>query len=290
MKDGRFVMITLLALAVGCNPAEQAQRAAADAEHSKAAEPAAESIPAPAVAEPKAPPPPAAQPKRDGKVMQEPAEQQASGTDKEKDEEKTAAPKKRAAAAAKQEKTAVNDAPSPEDYLKNTPLIPREKLFGNPDKAAARISPDGANLAYLAPVDGVINVWVGPSDDPEAANPVTQDKLRGIRRYFWAYTNEHVMYLQDVGGDEDWHVYCVDLATHNAKDLTPIENVSAQIQAVSHRIPGEILVWLNDRDPQFHDVYRVDLVSGKRELIEKNTQNFVGYVTDEDLRVRLASR
>ena len=290
MKYCCFVMIALLGLAVGCNPAEQAQRAAADAEPGQAAEPAVETIPAPAVAEPEPAPPPAAKPKPSKKAMQEPAEKQAAGTDKEKDEEKTAAREKTAAAAAKQEETAVNDVPSPEDYLKDTPLIPREKLFGNPNKAAARISPDGANLAYLAPVDGVLNVWVGPIDDPETARPVTQDKLRGIRRYFWAYTNEHIIYLQDLGGDEDWHVYCVDLATLNTRDLTPIEKVNAQIQAVSHRIPGEILVSLNDRDPQVHDVYRIDLVSGKRELIEKNTQNFVGYITDEDLRVRLASR
>jgi hypothetical protein len=89
------------------------------------------------------------------------------------------------------------------DYLKDAPLIPRETLFGNPDRTAARISPDGKQLAYLAPVEGVLNVWVGPIGDPSAAKPVTEDKLRGIRTYFWAYTNEHVLYRQDVGGDAE---------------------------------------------------------------------------------------
>jgi len=194
------------------------------------------------------------------------------------------------AASSKPEEPAVESAPANPEYLKNGPLIPRETLFGNPDRTAARISPDGKQLAYLAPVEGVLNVWVGPIGDPSAARPVTEDKLRGIRTYFWAYTNEHVLYLQDVGGDEDWHVYCVDLATRQTKDLTPLEKVNAQVQAVSHRIPGEILVGLNDRDPQVHDIYRVQLESGERELVEKNTEHFAGYVTDEDFTVRLAMR
>ncbi len=90
-------------------------------------------------------------------------------------------------------------------------LIPRRVLFDNPDKAAARISPDGKQISYLAPVDGVLNVWVGPIDDPDAAQPVTKDTKRGIRSYFWAYTNQHILYRQDVGGDEDWHVYSVEV-------------------------------------------------------------------------------
>ena len=79
------------------------------------------------------------------------------------------------------------------------PLIPRQILFGNPDKAALRVSPDGRHIAFLAPVNGVLNVWVAPADTPQVAKPVTQDTVRGIRRYFWAYTNSHILYLQDQG-------------------------------------------------------------------------------------------
>src|SRR5262249_19581583 len=78
----------------------------------------------------------------------------------------------------------------------NTPFIPRKLLFGNPDKAAARISPDGKHLSYLAPVDGVLNVWVAPVDDLASAKAITHDKKRGIRSYNWAYTNKHVLYIQ----------------------------------------------------------------------------------------------
>ncbi len=168
-------------------------------------------------------------------------------------------------------------------------LIPRTTLFGNPDKAAARISPDGQQLAFLAPVDGVLNVWVGPISDPEAAQPVTQDKKRGIRSFFWAFTNEHIIYLQDIGGDEDWHVYATNLKSHKTIDLTPLEKVAAQIQEVSHEFPGEILVGLNDRDQQLHDIYRVDIETGTRTLVQENP-GFMGFLTDDHYQVRMGTR
>lgn len=176
------------------------------------------------------------------------------------------------------------------EYLKDVPLIPRQILFGNPDKAAARLSPDGKRLSYLAPVDGVLNVWVGPVDDPDAAKPVTNDKKRGIRSYFWAYTNKHILYTQDTDGDENWHVYAVDLDAGATKDLTPMPKVAAQIESVSYRTPQVILVGLNDRDERYHDVYKVDIGSGERTLVEKNEQEFAGYLIDEDNRVRFASK
>ena len=182
-----------------------------------------------------------------------------------------------------------SSSPSPK-YLAGVPLIRREALFGNPDKSSPRLSPDGKFLSYLAPVDGVLNVWVGPADDPAAAKPVTQDKKRGVRVYFWAYTNEHVLYLQDQDGDENWHVYAVNLADHTTKDLTPLANVAAQVEEVSERVPDEILIGLNDRDEQFHDVYRVNITTGERKLVEQNKQGFSGYLTDDDLQVRFATQ
>ncbi len=287
MKSLRFAMFSLFVAAIGCNPAAEHVRPSPVVEERPADPSAAESIPAPAVAEAEPSAPAAAEPPREEAEngMKEPGKETATDENRAR-----TAPPKAAEETAKPEDATVSDAPFVAEYLKNTPLIPRETLFGNPDKTAARISPDGTHLSYLAPVNGVLNVWVGPIGDPSAAKPVTQDKLRGIRTYYWAHTNEHILYLQDVGGDEDWHVYCVDLATLKTKDLTPIPKVNAQIQAVSHRIPGEILVSINDRDPQVHDVYRVKLESGERELIEKNAEQFASYVTDEDFRVRLATR
>ena len=169
-----------------------------------------------------------------------------------------------------------------------TPLIPREVFFGNPDKITVRLSPDGTRISYLAPVDGVMNVWVGPADDPGAAVPVTDDTDRGIRIYFWAYTGEHILYLQDQAGDENWRVYSVNLATGETIDLTPLEGVHARIQAVSQEFPDEILIALNDRDPTLHDIYRLNITTGEKSLVMEN-EGF-DFTTDDEYNVRFAER
>ncbi|KAF5422933.1 MAG: Dipeptidyl aminopeptidase/acylaminoacyl peptidase [Candidatus Methanocomedens sp.] len=168
-------------------------------------------------------------------------------------------------------------------------LIPREVLFGNPDKITVRLSPDGTRISYLASVDGVLNVWVGPADDPDSAKPVTNDTDRGIRIYFWAYTNEHILYLQDQAGDENWRVYSVNLETGQTTDLTPLEGVQARIQAVSQEFPEEILISLNDRDPTLHDIYRINITTGEKSLVMEN-EGFVGFTTDDEYNVRFAER
>lgn len=170
------------------------------------------------------------------------------------------------------------------------PIIPRKVLFGNPDKIQARLSPDGSHIAFLAPLNGVLNVWVAPIENPDAARPVTRDTGRGIRIFFWAYTNRHILYLQDKNGDENWRIYSVDLTTDQTRDLTPLEGVQAQIYRVSYKLPTEILIGLNDRDSHMHDVYRLNIGTGERTLVVKNTQGFVSFLSDESYTVRLATR
>jgi len=176
-----------------------------------------------------------------------------------------------------------------QDEGSESPLISRADLFGNPDKAAARISPDGTRLAFLASVDGVMNVWVGPVGDPSVAKAVTSDRKRGIRSYFWAHDNRHILYIQDKDGDENWHIYATDLETNRTRDLTPIKGIQARFQEVSHRFPGELLVSINDRIPQLHDIYRLNLATGERKLVLKN-EGYLGFVTDDRYNVRLAMK
>ena len=168
-----------------------------------------------------------------------------------------------------------------------TELIPRKVLFGNPDRITVRLSPDGAKISFLAPVNDVLNVWVGPIEDPISAKPITQDTDRGIYRYFWSYTNEHIIYIQDKAGEENWRIYSVHVETNITKDLTPLEGVNARIQGVSPKFPYEILVALNDRVPELHDIYRVNIETGHRELIEEN-EGFAGYMVDDDYNIRFA--
>jgi dipeptidyl aminopeptidase/acylaminoacyl peptidase len=172
------------------------------------------------------------------------------------------------------------------------PLIPRQVLFGNPDRTNVRLSPDGQYLSWLAPVDGVLNLWLAPRGDLGAARPVTHDTGRGIQRYAWTYTSTDLLYIQDQDGDENDRLYAVDLAADEAdavRDLTPLEGVQARIHHLSHKHPGEILIALNDRDVQLHDLYRLDLRTGERTLVQGNP-GFVDFLTDDDLRVRAAVR
>ncbi len=175
----------------------------------------------------------------------------------------------------------------PTTTRKEPTLIPRSVLFGNPQKASARVSPNGKWLSFLAPVDGILNVWVAPVDDLDAAKPITKDKTRDIRGHSWAYTGEHILYSQDKEGDENWHVYATNVATGETKDLTPVENVHARVLDTSQKFPNEILVGLNDRIPQLHDVYRVNIETGERELIQEN-QGVAAYITDDDFDIRFA--
>jgi len=171
-------------------------------------------------------------------------------------------------------------APEPE-------LIPRRVLSGNPVKARPRISPDGKMMAYLAPVKNVLNVCVktiGKEDD----RVVTRDDNRGIRSYFWAEDSEHIMYLQDVGGDENWRLYGVNLKTDEIKDLTSYEDVQVQIIHSDKHFPNELLIGMNKENPKVHDVYRLDLTTGKLNLVAKNPGNIISWLADADLKVRCA--
>jgi dipeptidyl aminopeptidase/acylaminoacyl peptidase len=167
-------------------------------------------------------------------------------------------------------------------------LIPRRVLYGNPERAAAAVSPDGDRLGYLAPVDGVLNVWVGAREGDDF-KPVTQDTDRGVRQWAWAHDNRHLIYLQDQGGDENWRLYSVDLESGDVTDLTPFANVQARLLGLSKRRPHEAVVEINRDDPSLHDLYLVDLDSGKLELLHKNPglYSMLGpaWIIDDDLQV-----
>ena len=166
-------------------------------------------------------------------------------------------------------------------------LIPRRILFDNPDKSEVRISPDGSQLMWLAPLNGVINIWIAPRDKPHAAEAVTEDSGRGIRASNWTYNRDYILFIQDDGGDENWHLYSLELTTGVVRDLTPFDTVSAQIQARSWKHPDEIVVGLNHRNPQWHDLFRINIVSGERTLLLEQ-ERFFRFVVDHELQLRFA--
>jgi len=170
-------------------------------------------------------------------------------------------------------------------------LVPRHVLFGNPERVSPHISPDGSQLAWIAPRDGVLNVWAAPIGaagvDWDAAQAVTDDKDRGVRVLAWARDGRHLLYLQDTGGDENWRLYDVDMATMARRDLTPFDGIQARIIATRKSHRNEVLVAMNRDNPELHDVYRLDLTSGELEKLIDNP-GYAGWLADEDLVVRAA--
>jgi dipeptidyl aminopeptidase/acylaminoacyl peptidase len=171
-----------------------------------------------------------------------------------------------------------------------TELIPLSVLFGNPERVSPRISPDGTRLAWIAPLDGVLNVWLAPVSaeqglDLDAAQVVTDDTDRGIRQFGWAHDGRHLLYLQDIGGDENWRLHDVDLQTMARRDLTPFDDVQTQLVGIEPSCPDEILIGLNKDNPQLHDVYRVDLRTGELAK-EVDNPGFIGWLADANLTVR----
>jgi len=169
-------------------------------------------------------------------------------------------------------------------------LVPRRVLFGNPERVSPQVSPDGRRLAWVAPDEGVLNVWVADLDsgpDGDSARAVTADRDRGIRTFVWAHDGRHLLYIQDQGGDENWRLFGVDLVDGGIRDLTPFPEVQARIEGIDKRFPDTVLVGLNRDNPQLHDVFRLTLSTGALEKVVENP-GFIGFLPDGELVVRAA--
>ncbi|HEX05626.1 MAG TPA: S9 family peptidase, partial [Bacteroidetes bacterium] len=169
-------------------------------------------------------------------------------------------------------------------------LIPLEILFGNPTQIQARIAHDGSNISYLAPYEGVLNIWL-KGKDGDRDHRLTNDKGMGIRYHMWMFDNEHILYIQDKDGDENWGVHVVNVNTGEERLLTPTDDevdhsVRAELYATDEDEPTIALIGLNKRDERILDVYRLDVVTGDLQLIEEGTESSYKWVIDNDLNVR----
>jgi dipeptidyl aminopeptidase/acylaminoacyl peptidase len=149
-------------------------------------------------------------------------------------------------------------------------LIPVEDFFSPPVRAAAKISPDGTRIAYLAPWQNRLNIWVENVDGTER-RCVTADADRSVHIYEWSADSRWLLYLQDNGGDENWHVYRADpdAPAGSAVDLTPFPGTRASFELLKGR-PGKVMVQLNKRTPTLMDAYELDIASGELTLIAEN--------------------
>jgi dipeptidyl aminopeptidase/acylaminoacyl peptidase len=176
------------------------------------------------------------------------------------------------------------------------PIIDRELFFGDPEISGAQISPDGSSITFIKPFKGVRNIWVKAADAPfDKARPLTADTTRPVTSYYWSRDSKFVLYEQDKGGDENYRIYAVDPKAAGdpvptSLDLTPMAKVRAVIFDVPRTTPGEIIIGLNDRRADLHDVYRLDIATGKKTLLWQNDQNVAGWVTDLKGALRMGVR
>jgi dipeptidyl aminopeptidase/acylaminoacyl peptidase len=169
----------------------------------------------------------------------------------------------------------------------DTPLIPREVLFGNPERTKPALAPDGKRLAWLQPDKGVLQVWV-QTVGKDDATPVSADRQRPIRRFQWGQDSRTLLFTQDVKGNEDWHVYGVNVESKQVRDLTPFDGVRAEIIADSPRRPTEFLVEMNLGDRARMDVYRINAATGAATLDTKNPGTVTSWAATDDLVVKAA--
>jgi acylaminoacyl-peptidase len=173
--------------------------------------------------------------------------------------------------------------------MTGVPLIPRAVLFGNPERFQPRLSPDGQWLTWLAPFEGVLNIWLAPADHIADAQPLTRRTGRPIAWQDWSWDGRHVLFMSDQDGDENWCIFSVDRAGA-VRELTPPRGVSAQLLKESPERPATVMIGLNDRDPKWHDVWRLDLASGERELVLENTAGLWSLSFDWQLNPRLGRK
>jgi len=166
-------------------------------------------------------------------------------------------------------------------------MIPRASFFGNPSKVQGLISPDGKWISWIAPRDGVLNIWVAPSSDPSKAKPLTEEKVRPIRQHFWARNSKTILFINDRGGDENFLLYGVSPEGGALKSYTQFQKTRVIPIGGSRKRVDEILIGLNNRNPQWHDVYLLNTLTGDLKLVYQNDQ-YGAMEADEDLNVRLA--
>jgi dipeptidyl aminopeptidase/acylaminoacyl peptidase len=170
------------------------------------------------------------------------------------------------------------------------PLVPRSRLFGNPNRINAQISPDGRHLSWLAPDAGVLNVFVAPVGDLVAARAVSAATKRPIGGYVWAYDNRHLLYAEDADGDENWRITSVDVGKLERRVLTPLTGVHARIEMLSPLRPSHVAIGLNERDQRWHDLWLYELATGQRQLVRENKDEVSELILDWEIKPRLAVR
>ena len=168
--------------------------------------------------------------------------------------------------------------------MKKSNLIPRSVLFSDPDKTSVRISPDGKYLTYLAPHNGVLNIFLANINDLKNAQPITHYKDQGIKGYFWSYEPNQLLYMQDNHGDENHMLFTLNVANKAVKQVSP-SGSKAIVVKLSQEISQQILIGINSRTAEYFDIYKLNLLDGSLTQIFKNN-NFMGFLANDNLELK----
>ena len=180
---------------------------------------------------------------------------------------------------------------------KTVPILDRELFFGNPEISGGQLSPDGKWISFMKAYDGIMNIWIKKFDEPfEKARPLTNSK-RPMQGYFWTYDGKYILYVKDENGDENRNVFAVDPMAKPvsnsvpiSRNITPLKDISAQIDLVSIKNPDLLMVSLNDKDKAWHDLYQLKISTGELTKIYENKDRVTGYIFDWDDNLRILSK
>ncbi len=181
---------------------------------------------------------------------------------------------------------------------KNAPIIDRDIFFGNPEIASGQLSPDGKWISFQKEYNGILNIWVKKFDEPfKKARPLTNNE-RPLGGYFWTYDSKYILFIKDNKGDENYNVYAVnpkddavkETGVPVSKNLSPMKDVRVMIYQVSKKDPNLMWIGINDRDKAWHDLYKLNIATGKLDLLFENKNRITGWNFDWDEKTRLAYR
>ncbi len=163
--------------------------------------------------------------------------------------------------------------------------IPLEIIFGLGDKINPTLSPDGKSIAYLGFADQLLNIYIRSLDDEDDFRQITFDSTQSIRKYSWSPDSKRIYYpMTDATG----LVQLLDmiLETGEIRNLTPMDNIRAQILDINNQVPDSILIAFNTSDPRAPHAYKLEVKSGSFTMAAENLGSVIGWVPDPSLNVR----